>query len=352
MRRFPLSLAVCAALSFTACLDEPTPSGGEPPPDPPLDAGPDRGPARCDEPYPAHGHCDGDGDCPAAHVCRVDPNQCIPSFCECLDGEWSCTADCSLGPVCVPVPEPCGDDACTIDERCVEGRCLVAGDACQRDFDCPDGYCHPEHRVCLSPCLGEPSAGAAPLDNILVPCGIGRARLIGTERCVDARTCEDIPPDPCRGAFIDDTGACRAPDDGELAAECCALSRWPLQFGVIEHACAPDGGAAVVLRFALGVLECRRMVESMLHVTFWGDPIPNGEILDVTGDGFAGRVERCDAAGCEAPEAGALVFDFDPELLEAPSTTTGRFWFAFPSGHTAESVFVATYCGTPRPMCE
>lgn len=369
MRRFSLPLAASAstvsalrvsalrvaaltvsALALTACPDDPA----KPDTDPPADASPDgASPARCDEPSPARGHCDEDGDCPADHVCRVDPNQCFPSFCECLDGEWSCTADCSLGPVCVPVPEPCGDDACAIDERCVEGRCLTAGEPCARDFDCPDGYCHPDHRVCFRPCLGEPRRGAAPRDSLPPLCGIGEALVWQDgDRCVDARTCEAPPPDPCRGAFIDDTGACRAPDDGELAAECCTLAVWPFQWGVIEHACAPDGDPAVVLRFGLGTLECRDTSESTLHVTFWADPVPNGEILDVTRDGFPGRVDRCDADGCEAPEAGALSLDFAPSLIEEPSITTGRFWFAFPSGHTAGSRFVATDCGTPRPMCQ
>jgi hypothetical protein len=50
----------------------------------------------------------GDGDCPPGEVCVLsDSNCCASSSCDCVGGEWVCTADCVTGAaICVPVDSP------------------------------------------------------------------------------------------------------------------------------------------------------------------------------------------------------------------------------------------------------
>jgi hypothetical protein len=62
---------------------------------------------QCAEPCPLV-LCDTDGDCPSGEVCVVSSGTCCASSqCECLNGEWTCTADCITGVgICVSADEP------------------------------------------------------------------------------------------------------------------------------------------------------------------------------------------------------------------------------------------------------
>jgi hypothetical protein len=116
------------------------------------DAG-EGGASGCAEPAP--------GGCPARRCgegqeCQLLSGQCIPSQCECVDGEWACTEDCGGG-VCVDAVS-CGQDPsgcltdgdCTGDEVCTppaDGACIPTRCACpltgiwQCENDCNGGVC-------------------------------------------------------------------------------------------------------------------------------------------------------------------------------------------------------------------
>lgn len=87
-------------------------------------------PTGCSLPNPAG--CSATG-CARGYSCERPVDACLPSFCSCdaSTGEWTCTADCGGGGVCVPVAGGCGSNA-----------------------DCADGLvCDLETRECRPPCV-------------------------------------------------------------------------------------------------------------------------------------------------------------------------------------------------------
>ncbi|MCL2824539.1 MAG: hypothetical protein FWD57_11155, partial [Polyangiaceae bacterium] len=65
----------------------------------PVEEGPPDEPVDC--PLPIHIGCSELTDCPAGQVCDHSEELCLPSSCECTEGDWLCTDDCLPG-VCVP----------------------------------------------------------------------------------------------------------------------------------------------------------------------------------------------------------------------------------------------------------
>lgn len=352
----PLLLAALAALSLSACLDDggnPADAGPEILPDEGMpdegmpDEGmpdvtpPDGGPA-CDGPDPSALGCTTDPDCPDGYTCYDGPGACVPSACACEDDGWICTADCGLGPACVEEVPDCEVVGCHDGFACVDHRCVPeGGDPCVRDFDCPGGYCDTEAGACVRRCEGD---GEPVLCDALPPvCGVGavEVEMGGCYACLDARTCEP-EVEMCWGAWVDETGACRAPNDGAYPPECCTAEHYRLQFGVIEPSCAPDDGPAFELRFGFGALDCNAVPALRVEV-YRADP-PRGEsvVLEAAG----GRAFRCDGPACEAAETGVIRFA-DDDFHEA----SGRLWVRFADGTEVQTAFGVEGCPGMPPGC-
>lgn len=95
-----------------------------------------------------------------------------------------------------------GDGVC--DDFCLSPDPDCDGSQyCYSDTDCGEDQACNAGEVCLSPC-GDSEGGC-----IAVCAGF----------CVPGDT--DVEPDECWGAWIDETGSCRAANDGALPDECC-----------------------------------------------------------------------------------------------------------------------------------
>ncbi|RMG19394.1 MAG: hypothetical protein D6729_05325 [Deltaproteobacteria bacterium] len=250
----------------------------------PEASGPDRciGAGQCVRREPEPVGCTWDGDCPNGYCeLGVAPWDCEEGYdCEgrglgqcvypkCDDGS---PALCDMmPPLCPPGQTAAVRNGCW---ECVDARtCGEVGGACTSDADCPNGYCSypdPDEGVivelgqCVYPDCDDDSQAVCEMIPPVCPPGQTAAVRNGCWECVDARTCgqtsegcatdadcgpgeqcfletvcwdclpEDpnctpgcgqhgicLPADECYGAFVDQTGTCRAPDDGILPDHCC-----------------------------------------------------------------------------------------------------------------------------------
>ncbi|HEX6272298.1 MAG TPA: hypothetical protein VFZ53_04640, partial [Polyangiaceae bacterium] len=97
--------------------------------------------------------------CPEGQSCQLASGVCLPSRCDCMNGQWACTRDCGGGrcvdtPSCT-TPDPSGcenDDDCAPSEECVPPTitvCIPVDCACspgatwQCREECGGGVCAP-----------------------------------------------------------------------------------------------------------------------------------------------------------------------------------------------------------------
>ncbi len=99
------------------------------------DASVDAGPNGCEGDSPEG--CQNDDDCAGDMVC--DLTACVPSMCECSNGNWRCTPDCGGG-LCV---EPQGGGNCEGNnpQGCMDDAACGAGFVCDRSI-CAPSSCH------------------------------------------------------------------------------------------------------------------------------------------------------------------------------------------------------------------
>ncbi|MGK0357925.1 MAG: hypothetical protein ACI9U2_000208 [Bradymonadia bacterium] len=144
-------------------------------------------PAACVGPNPAG--CADDTGCAPDQACLHDGDACIPSNCECDDGDWLCDPDCGGGqcvaaPECEgPSPVGCAFDAdCGADELCLQdGACRPS--SCECGFggwvcteDCAGGgLCQRVNGECAGP---NPAGCANPTD-----CGADEACVVDEDVC-------------------------------------------------------------------------------------------------------------------------------------------------------------------------
>lgn len=163
-------------------------------------------PAACDGPNPAG--CADDTGCAADEACLVDGEQCLSSFCECVDGNWACDDDCGGGR-CVPAPECEGPNP----------------QGCQFDFDCADvgGFCNIE---ACSPSVCECTFdGWACSDDCIGTCQVAGGG------------CDDPNPQGC--ANITD---CGPGEDCVVDEDVCLSSGCVCDEEAGQWACLPDCG--------------------------------------------------------------------------------------------------------------
>jgi hypothetical protein len=126
---------------------------------------------------PAPGGCPAER-CPEGQECQLTSGVCTPSYCECTDGQWSCTEDCGGG-VCVDAvacegPDPSGcstDDDCRGGKVCtppVPPQCIPIRCACPITgiWECEDN-CREGAGICLlptCPAACQPRSGGGCLD--------------------------------------------------------------------------------------------------------------------------------------------------------------------------------------------
>lgn len=194
-------------------------------------------------PSPVEIGCSGAGECPCDDepprgVCVPDPASCTSDD-ECGAGEHCelqsdvvtddtrCLGPCADGEPCrcggtpqgVCVPDP---TSCTSDSEC------APGEICEIDEVPPPCECPAGAQDCV--CGGQRVAGVCvplpqtdPCDG--VTCGAGEHCEVEPVECVRAPCPPQpicVPDDPCFGAWVDETGACRAPNDGTYPDACCA----------------------------------------------------------------------------------------------------------------------------------
>jgi hypothetical protein len=124
-------------------------------------------PSDCEGPAP--GGCQFSG-CPSGQTCTLASGACIPSRCDCVNGEWSCTRDCNGGfcadgPSSCATPDPSGcetNDDCAAGKVCAQPAiavCIPTGCACgfgswQCREDCGGGVC--TEPTCPAGCEAQP----------------------------------------------------------------------------------------------------------------------------------------------------------------------------------------------------
>jgi hypothetical protein len=130
------------------------------------------GASECEGPAP--GGCPARS-CPDGQSCQLASGVCVPSRCDCVNGQWSCTRDCGGGrcvdtPSCT-TPDPSGcenDDDCSPNEACepptlticipIDCACSPMGGEWQCREECSGGVCVPRRpQGCPESC--EPQAG-------------------------------------------------------------------------------------------------------------------------------------------------------------------------------------------------
>ncbi len=174
----------------------------------------------------------------------------------CVPAEPGCRADVDCGPNGHCWDGFCYHEGCRTDDECagglcVEGVCTYPTEECWDDSECPGGYCElfdcgaPDGADCIragGQCVyvscddGQPTL----CDMIPPECAPGQvaAARDGCWECVDARTCQPVD-DECWGAWVDETGTCRAPNDGVYPAYCCGVACEQ----VVTYAADPATGA-------------------------------------------------------------------------------------------------------------
>ncbi len=323
------------------------PDGGDPDGGDPDAQAPDSGAPTCEGPDPSAPGCVTDTDCAAGEVCRLDPNACAPSACDCSEGDgWLCTADCGPVDTCQPAPPACGPgNECPPNARCVDGVCEVVGADCVSDYDCPNSAC--EAGTCLPPCVGD---GEPALCDAIPPvCRLGTS-AVTTGGCYDCQVpgaCESDPGETCWGAFRDPDGVCLGANDGVLPEDCCRVAHYRHQRGTLELTCGPADGLASALRFSLGDLACGAQAPSTLTLFVWQAPEAlAGQTVPLGGD--QGMASLCDLDAC---------FMAEGEISFAPRggdhDASGRFRLQLPEGGPIiEATFEVLRCGElPEPAC-
>lgn len=122
----------------------------------PPDLPPDDTEAQCSTPNPAG--CTQEG-CPEGYLCLPNFEECAPSECQCIDGNWGCTRDCGGGGTCAPEPEPlCPDTApvCGVDGQTWADRCAAESNGVEVFGQ---GTCEALCAV-IGPCMEDPVCGA------------------------------------------------------------------------------------------------------------------------------------------------------------------------------------------------
>jgi hypothetical protein len=212
------------------------------------------------------------------------------------------------------------------------------GSTCATDFDCPNGVC--ADGGCASTCEDDPEA---PLCDALPPtCPLGQ-QLIATQgcySCVDPITCEAPQPDACWGAWRDEDGMCRAPNDGAYPPECCTLDTHRLLRASVSPDCAPDDGPATRITLSLeGGCNDPGLWAQRLSIYFYaGDgQLEPATIYDLSDDGI--QATRCDGQDdCEQATGGQFVYE---DRFGVPN---GRVRLDFADGTHVEAAFEAEMC--------
>jgi hypothetical protein len=124
-------------------------------------------PGECEGPAP--GGCQFSG-CPSGQTCTLASGVCVPSRCDCMNGEWACTLDCGGGR-CVDGPSSCATpdpSGCETNDDCAPGKvcaqpaiavCIPTGCACgfgswQCREECGGGVC--TEPTCPTGCEPQP----------------------------------------------------------------------------------------------------------------------------------------------------------------------------------------------------
>lgn len=189
-------------------------------------------PMQCTTPDPSVPGCT-QGSCGEGEECAVVPDQCQSSSCACMDGVWACTADCGEARACQPVEEPQActtpkptTQECTVDADCgAEQFCAISAlDVCvptscecsQGDWVCTDdcGRANECQDATPQTCSGpDPSIQECAVDadcagaQVCVPsgddgcapsaCSCMDGQWVCTADCGEIRECRDPAPEVC-----------------------------------------------------------------------------------------------------------------------------------------------------------
>ncbi len=282
-------------------------------------------------------YCYDDSDCGHGQICEAREG----------DGESDELCDCAP---CDEDDENCAPCNCGAPAPRPEGVCVDAQvQECESDTDCPGGYCVFDcdgSDACGSRCipLGCDDGSDVLCDALPPECpeGLIVAARGGCWACVDPQSCEE-PGQTCEGAWLDERGECRGPNDGSLPLECCQMPEGLYNSGRVMDDCAPHDGPALTFVLADAPLACGidpQEAGDRIELSIWDSQILSGGHVSLN-DGFAGTVARCVGERCAPIREGE--FSFRSTGFDA-SPYIGYFFFVLEDGQAITGEFEVPYC--------
>lgn len=187
--------------------------------EPGFECRPDGSCCKCENLCKSGFECKSNSDCPIG----VEGWECVNGCCQLL----GCACPLYWAPVCGVDGNTYGNECearCAGVEIAYKGECKMG---CYSDYDCPRGFRCNAGEVCYSPPGCDPSKGMACPEVCYGQCIPADEECYSDNDCPEGFFCELLNCGrlkECWGAWIDENGICRSPDDGVYPAECCMFN--------------------------------------------------------------------------------------------------------------------------------